>query len=67
MRQTRDDDALIRLDAIPEAEREVVNAGAAAVTCAEDELILERVCCDAIKRSADLKNEAVAEACSRAS
>ena len=62
MRQTRDDDDLVRLDAVPEAEREVVNACAAGVTCVGDDLILEGVCSDAVKSSPDLKNEAVAEA-----
>lgn len=62
MRQARDDYALVGLNAIPEAEGEVVDAGAAGVTRAGNDLILEGVCSDAVERCADLKNEPVAEA-----
>ncbi len=62
MRQTRDDDALVRLDAIPEARREVATACAAGDTCAGDDLILEGVCSAAVERGRGLKNETVAEA-----
>ena len=62
MRQTRNHDALVRLDAIPEAEGEVVDAGTPGLTRAGDDLILERVCGDAVQRGADLKNEPIAEA-----
>ena len=62
MRQARDDNALVGLNAIPEAEGEVVDAGAARVARAGHDLILERVCSDAVQRCADLKNEPVAEA-----
>jgi hypothetical protein len=46
MRQARDDYALVGLDAIPEAEGKVVDAGAAGVTRAGNDLILEGVCSD---------------------
>ena len=62
MRQARNNDALVWLDAIPEAEGEVVDAGATGVTRAGDDLILEGVCGDAVQRGANLKDEPIAEA-----
>jgi len=43
MREARDDDALVGLDAIREAEREIVDACTAGVPRAGNVLILERV------------------------
>ena len=62
MRETRDHDALVGLDAIPEAEREIVDACATGVPRAGNNLILEGVCGDAVQRGADLNHEPVAEA-----
>lgn len=62
MRQARDHDALVGLNAIPESEGEVVDAGAAGVTRAGNDLILEGVCSDSVQCCADLKNEPVPEA-----
>ena len=62
MRQTRDHDALVRLDAIPDAERELMHRRAAMVTRSGDDLILEGIVADAGECSADLLDEAVAEA-----
>ena len=67
MRETRDDDALVGLDAIPEAEREIVNACAAGVPRAGNSLILEGLRGDAVQRGADLNHEPLRRSCSRAS
>jgi len=62
VRQTRNHDALVRLDAIPDAERELMHRRAAMVTRSGDDLILEGIVADAGEGSADLLDEAVAEA-----
>lgn len=62
MRQTRDDDALIRLDAIPDSERETMHGRAAMFARSRDDLILERIVADAGESGADLLDEPVAEA-----
>ena len=61
MRQARDDDAFVRLDAIPEAKRKVADASAPRIARAGNDLILEGVCGDAVQCGADLENEPVAE------
>ena len=62
MRQARHHDTLVGLDAIPDAERELMYRRAAMLACALDNLILERVLTDTVERSANLLDEAVAEA-----
>ena len=61
MREARDDNALVRLDSIPETERELLYASAPRIACAGNDLILEGVCGDAVQRGADLNHELVAE------
>jgi hypothetical protein len=61
MCETRNDNALIRLNAIPTAERELLHACASRFARAGYDLILEWVDGDAVQRGADLKNESVAE------
>ena len=61
VRQAGDHDALVGLNAIPESKWEIVDAGAAGVTRARDDLILEGVCADAVQRGADPKDELIAE------
>ena len=61
MRQARDDDRFVGLDAIPDAERKRVDRRTAMLARAFDDLILERVLADAGQGRADLLDEAVAE------
>ena len=61
MRQTRDDDDLVRLDPIPDAERELMYRRASVVTCACDDLILKWILTDPSESGANPLDEAVAE------
>ena len=61
MRQTRDHDALVRLDAIPDAERELMHRRAAMFARSGDVLILEGIAADADEGGADSLDEPVAE------
>jgi hypothetical protein len=59
VRQAGDHDALVGLNAIPESKWEIVDAGAAGVTRARYDLMLEGVCADAVQRGADPKDELI--------
>ena len=61
MRKARHDDRFVRLDAIPDPERERVDRRPTMLARACDDLILERVVADAGEGAADLLDEAVAE------
>jgi len=62
MRQARDDHALVRFDAIPDPEGELMHGRTTMLARAVDDLILERVLTDAGEGRADLLDEPVAEA-----
>ena len=61
MRQAGDDDRFVRLDAIPDSERELMHRSAAMLASALNDLILKRVLTDAGEGAADLLYETVAE------
>lgn len=61
MGEAGDHDALVRLDAIPDPERELMHGRTTMLACALDDLILEGILTDAGKGGADLLDEAVAE------
>lgn len=62
MRQTCDHDALVRFDAIPDAERELMHRRPAMFARSGDDLILEGIVANADECAADLLDEAVAKA-----
>lgn len=61
MCETGNHDTLVRLDAIPDPERELMHGRSAMLARVCDDLILEGVVTDAGEGAADLLDEAVAE------
>lgn len=61
MRETCNHDAFVRLNAIPDPERELMDGRAPMLARAFDDLILEGVLTDAGEGAADVLDEPVAE------